>query len=139
SSPPCGPAASSSGLAPAPALALLAPAPSAPAFAGPLEGPGFGCLLAQAPRPRAAATNSTISTRRMHSFSVIPAPPSRPPGAIDCVSSGTERPPRWLPDLSLGSLQPQPRQAISGHRREGALAGIVRRIKQCSPIGRETR
>src|SRR5215469_8616156 len=139
SSPPCGPAASSSGLVPLPALALLAPAPSAPAFAAsaPLDGPGLGCLLAQAPRPRAAATNSTISTRRMHSFSVIPVPPHRAPRAPDFVSSGTEGSPRRLLHLSLRGLEPQARQAVGRHRAEGALAAVALRIKQCSPIGCE--
>src|SRR6516162_3437751 len=53
--------------------------------------------------------------------------------------SGAERPPRRLPDLSLGSLQPQSSQAIGGDGRQRAATAFALRINECSAVRGETR
>src|SRR5215470_7235228 len=137
SSPACGPAISSSPPPEPLALGLVAPEPSAPAFVAPASAPGFGALLLQAVSAHANTSSSTAIIRCMDTFSDIPLPPQSAAGRY--ATSGGERPPRRLPHLSLGSLQPQARQAIGRYRGERAAAAFALRINECSPVGGETR
>src|SRR6516225_8899557 len=137
SSPAWGPAISSS---PAPPLALepVAPAPSAPLFAMPCPpASGFDGLLEQALSAQAPTSSNTTITRCMDNFSDIPLPPPSPSRMLG--RSGAERPPRRLLDLSLGSLQPQSRQAVGSDHRQRAATAFALRINECSAVRGETR
>src|SRR4029077_15752480 len=131
SSPACGPAISSSPPEPL-ALALAAPAPSPPVLAmpAPPEPVGFGGLLAQAVSAHTDTSSSTAVTRCMDTFSDILVPPQS--AAARYPASGAQPAPPPALDLSLGSLQPQPRQAVGRYRRQRAAAAFALRTNECS-------
>src|SRR5215472_9424703 len=127
SSPPCGPAASSSALPPA-AFAPAAPAAPAPALSPPggAAAAGFACLLAQPATPSDRANTSTAIIL----LCIL---------VLSHMLSWSEWPPGRLADLPFRSLQAHAGKPIGRYRSERATVALALRIDKCSSIGREAR